>query len=52
MKESRDLYIDFLRFWDLSFIILAHVNPYNVVYQLRRFDVPLMLFMELRYLYL
>ena len=34
--------IDFLRFVGLSMIILAHVHPPEVLFQLRNFDVPLM----------
>lgn len=34
--------IDFLRFIGLSMIILAHVNPPEILFQLRNFDVPLM----------
>lgn len=38
----RDPRIDFLRFLGLSLIILAHVDPPNWLFQLRNFDVPLM----------
>lgn len=38
--------IDVLRFLGLSLIILAHVNPPAVLFQLRNFDVPLMLFVS------
>ncbi|MBD1866778.1 acyltransferase [Cyanobacteria bacterium FACHB-471] len=34
--------IDFLRFIGLSMIILAHVKPPEILFQLRNFDVPLM----------
>ncbi len=39
MRDSR---IDFLRFLGLSLIIFAHVDPPNWLFQLRNFDVPLM----------
>jgi fucose 4-O-acetylase-like acetyltransferase len=39
MRDSR---IDFLRFLGLAMIILAHVGPPEVIFQLRNFDVPLM----------
>lgn len=38
----RDTRIDFLRFLGLSLIIFAHVDPPNWSFQLRNFDVPLM----------
>lgn len=38
----RDIKIDLLRFLGLSLIILAHVNPPVWLFQLRNFDVPLM----------
>ncbi len=38
----RDTRIDFLRFVGLIMIIFAHVNPPAVLFQLRNFDVPLM----------
>lgn len=38
----RDERIDFLRFIGLSMIILAHVDPPGVIFQMRNFDVPLM----------
>jgi fucose 4-O-acetylase-like acetyltransferase len=34
--------IDFLRFIGLAMIILAHVSPPALIFQLRNFDVPLM----------
>ncbi len=34
--------IDFLRFVGLAMIILAHVGPHDLLFQLRNFDVPLM----------
>lgn len=38
----RDYRIDILRFIGLSMIILAHVGPPVILFQLRNFDVPLM----------
>lgn len=38
----RDLRIDIMRFVGLFMIILAHVNPPGFIFQLRNFDVPLM----------
>ncbi len=38
----RDYRIDILRFIGLSMIILAHVAPPDIIFQLRNFDVPLM----------
>lgn len=44
--ETRNNYIDFLRFIGLSLIILAHVHAPNIIHQIRCFDVPLMLFVS------
>lgn len=44
--KSRDASIDLLRFLGLSLIILAHVRPPELLFQLRAFDVPLMLFVS------
>lgn len=38
----RDVRIDILRFIGLAMIILAHVDPPGLIFQLRNFDVPLM----------
>jgi fucose 4-O-acetylase-like acetyltransferase len=38
----RDERIDFLRFLGLICIILAHAEPCKVIFQMRNFDVPLM----------
>ncbi len=38
----RDEKLDVLRFIGLAMIILAHVNPSEWIFQLRNFDVPLM----------
>ncbi|MEE9346100.1 MAG: acyltransferase [Methylococcales bacterium] len=38
----RNQQIDLLRFIGLAMIILAHVEPPNIIFQLRNFDVPLM----------
>ena len=43
---TRDVYIDFLRFFGLSLIILVHINPPVNIAQIRCFDVPLMLFVS------
>lgn len=47
---SRDIKIDFIRFIGISLIILAHVSPPNWLFQLRNFDVPLMVIVS-GYLY-
>lgn len=39
---KRDNRIDILRFIGLAMIIFAHVEPSGIVFQLRNFDVPLM----------
>ena len=39
MREDR---IDFLRFIGLSMVIFAHVGPPKLLFQLRNFDVPLL----------
>lgn len=44
MERNRN--IDFLRFVGLSLIILAHVYPPNLIFQIRSFDVPLMVFIS------
>lgn len=44
--KPRDISIDLLRFLGLSLIILAHVNPPELLFQVRAFDVPLMLFIS------
>ncbi|MFE8117177.1 acyltransferase family protein [Brenneria goodwinii] len=46
MEEGRDFSIDFLRCVGLLLIILAHVAPPGVIFQLRNFDVPLMVFVS------
>jgi len=38
----RDERIDFLRFLGLAMIILAHMEPSGFIFQMRNFDVPLM----------
>lgn len=38
----RDEKIDFLRFLGLAMIILAHMYPPGIIFQIRNFDVPLM----------
>lgn len=44
--QSRDKYIDFLRFVGLAMIVLAHVKTPFTIHQIRCFDVPLMLFVS------
>lgn len=44
--KYRDVEIDLLRFIGLSMIILAHVQPPEIIFQLRAFDVPMMLFVS------
>lgn len=39
---ERDIKIDFLRFVGLAMVIFAHVNPPDFLFQIRDFDVPLM----------
>lgn len=43
---QRDFVIDVLRFSGLMLIILAHVQPPEFIFQLRTFDVPLMIFVS------
>jgi fucose 4-O-acetylase-like acetyltransferase len=38
----RDLRIDLLRFIGISLIIFAHTSPPSILFQMRNFDVPLM----------
>jgi fucose 4-O-acetylase-like acetyltransferase len=45
-KKQRVKSVDFLRFLGLSLIILAHVTPQGLVFQIRNFDVPLMVFIS------
>lgn len=45
-KLERDVTIDTLRFIGISLIILAHVSPPNILFNIRCFDVPLMLFVS------
>ncbi|MDX8334914.1 acyltransferase family protein [Candidatus Cetobacterium colombiensis] len=47
---TRDIKIDFIRAIGISLIILAHVSPPNWLFQLRNFDVPLMVILS-GYLY-
>lgn len=42
----RNKEIDFLRFFGLSLIIFAHVNPPEPLFQIRNFDVPLMVLLS------
>ncbi len=41
-KITRDDHVDIMRFIGLSLIIFAHINPPAILFQLRNFDVPLM----------
>lgn len=43
---SRNTTIDGMRLLGLMLIILAHVNPPNLLFQLRTFDVPMMVFIS------
>lgn len=43
---NRDLRIDFLRFFGLSLVIVAHVQAPFTLTQIRSFDVPLMIFVS------
>lgn len=43
MPEDRNTLLDFLRFLGLVMIIFAHVDPPHILFQLRNFDVPLMI---------
>ena len=45
-KKERDFSIDFLRFIGLAAIILAHSDIPKLLFQLRNFDVPLMVFVS------
>lgn len=49
-KKARDGSIDVLRSIGLLCIVLAHVSPPNWLFQIRNFDVPLMVFVS-GYLY-
>ena len=42
----RDRRVDILRFIGLAMIILAHVSPPPFLFQLRNFDVPLMVLLS------
>lgn len=44
--QSRDFTIDMLRFVGVSLILLAHIVPPDALFQLRSFDVPLMIFVS------
>ena len=44
--QSRDFTIDMLRFVGVSLILLAHIVPPDGLFQLRSFDVPLMIFVS------
>ena len=42
----RDPAVDLLRFIGISMIFLAHIGPPAALFQLRSFDVPLMIFVS------
>ena len=44
--STRDYHIDLLRFIGISLIILAHITPPQIIFQVRSFDVPLMIFVS------
>lgn len=44
--DNRDVNIDLIRFIGIMLIMLAHVYPPSPIYELRLFDVPLMLFVS------
>lgn len=46
MRKERDLSIDLFRFIGLAAIILAHSDIPKLLFQLRNFDVPLMVFVS------
>lgn len=46
LNKERDFSIDVLRAIGLMLIVLAHVNPPMALFQLRTFDVPLMVFVS------
>ncbi len=46
MKKERDLSIDFFRFIGMTAIIFAHSDIPKFLFQLRNFDVPLMVFVS------
>ncbi len=46
LSNQRDQSIDILRFLGLTCIMLAHVAPPNGIFQLRTFDVPMMVFIS------
>lgn len=44
MKKQRDFSIDILRFVGMIFIILCHVGPPETLFNVRNFDVPMLVF--------
>lgn len=46
MENSRDIRIDLMRFIGIALIVLAHVNPPPMLFELRSFDVPMMVFLS------
>lgn len=45
-NNNRIAYIDFIKVIGIAAIILAHVNPPNILFTIRSFDVPLMVIMS------
>lgn len=43
---SRSPTIDLMRFIGLTLIVLAHISPPETIFQIRTFDVPLMIFVS------
>jgi fucose 4-O-acetylase-like acetyltransferase len=46
IANGRDFGLDVLKVVGLFCIILAHVKPVDIVFQVRNFDVPLMVFLS------
>ena len=45
-STERISYIDFLKFFGMTSIIIAHINPPNWAFMFRNFDVPLMVILS------
>ncbi|EKH6432558.1 hypothetical protein O8Q81_000289 [Klebsiella oxytoca] len=43
---NRNVVVDLMRFLGIALIILAHVEPPNIIFQARTFDVPMMVFVS------
>ena len=46
MNSKRELKMDIMKVIGLFAIILAHVSPHEIIFQIRNFDVPLMVFVS------